>query len=210
MPLMVEGEIIFGTRKYSNIFLWRQTRVEREAKGLIIWAKDEGKEMGFRSFTFTIILRSSSLEKEALLLVDWDCVERKENGLRFYRENTTIFYQMLCTSQSQDTIKRIDIVMYNKCTKHFLFFIFVFCGWKLKFFSIIWVIMTMELTHWLVNVPIRATYFYTEEIIRINKLPLFWHREFKSKFFLRIMLCLLPPNMVLYISFINWIVKILY
>lgn len=56
MPFVVEGEIIFGTRKYSNIFLRRQTQVERGAKGLIIWAKYEGKEMGFQSFTFTIIL----------------------------------------------------------------------------------------------------------------------------------------------------------
>lgn len=40
-----------------------------------IGGEDEGKEMGFQSFTFTIILWSSSLQKKALLLDDGDMVK---------------------------------------------------------------------------------------------------------------------------------------
>lgn len=65
------------TRKYCiNIFYGDNKKYESQAKNLIIWGKDEGKEMGFHGFTFTIILWSSSLEKEAFLLVDEDCLKR--------------------------------------------------------------------------------------------------------------------------------------
>jgi hypothetical protein len=37
-------------------FYGDKQKFETQVEGLIIWGKDEGKGMGFQSFTFTIIL----------------------------------------------------------------------------------------------------------------------------------------------------------
>jgi len=75
--LCCPGGNYFGDKEIFYSFPWRQARAQTQAEDLIIRSggEDEGKEMGFQSFTFTIILWSSSLQKKALLLDDGDMVK---------------------------------------------------------------------------------------------------------------------------------------
>lgn len=169
-----------------------------------VWRERNGFPKLYFHYHFVIII-----SWKRSFIVGWlsQRGKKRKRSTFLLEKVTTIFYRMVCTPQSQDTIKIINIIMYNKYTKLFFFFC-VLCGRKLHFFfSIIWLTMAMELTQLLVNITIiiQATYVYTEEIIQINKLPFLCNMGFKSNFLLRIMLCLVPHSKVFYISFINWI-----